>query len=138
MFPREVRVLVIDDLKLVRKIINDTLGELGFKSIEEATDGAEAMERLENAANENRPFGLIFCDWNMPVMSGYDFLVKLRSIEALKSVPVIMVTAESEQANVLKAIKAGANDYLVKPISKTALLKKIEKLDNPSSKPDAA
>lgn len=138
MFSRQSRILIVDDLRLVRKIITDTLTELGFTKVEEAVDGADAFKKLEAAVAEGNPYALVFSDWNMPVMSGFDFLVKCRAHEAFKSVPIIMVTAESEQANVLKALKAGATDYVVKPLSKVSLAKKLERLDQWDDKTNAA
>jgi two-component system chemotaxis response regulator CheY len=127
--PRESRILIVDDLKLVRKIIMDTLVDLGFPNVDEASDGADAFRKLEEALANGKPFSLVFCDWNMPLMTGFDFLLKCRANVKFQDLPVIMVTAESEQGNVLKAIKAGANDYLVKPLSKASLQKKLERLD---------
>ena len=138
MLSRQSRVLIVDDLRLVRKIITDTLTELGFSNIEEAVDGAEAFKKLEAALAEGKPYSLVFSDWNMPVMSGFDFLVKCRAHKSFSQIPIIMVTAESEQANVLKALKAGATDYVVKPLSKISLAKKLERLDQIDTKSKVA
>lgn len=138
MLSRDARILIVDDLRLVRKLIRDTLTELGFTQVEDATDGTEAFHKLQAAKEAGTPFQLVFCDWNMPVMSGFDFLVKCRADEIYKKLPIIMVTAESDQANVLKALKAGATDYIVKPLSKASLLKKLESIDQWSAKAQVA
>lgn len=129
MLSADSKILVVDDFQLIRKMINDALTELGYKKIEHAADGKEALDKVETAQKSGEPFQLVFCDWNMPNMTGYEFLLKCRQSAELKDLPIVMVTAESEQVNVVKAIKAGATDYLVKPLSKGTLHKKLEKLN---------
>lgn len=130
MLSAESKILIVDDFQLIRKMIQDALTELGYKKIEQATDGQEALNKVDAAHKAGEPYQLVFCDWNMPNMTGYEFLLKCRQSDDHKGLPIVMVTAESEQVNVVKAIKAGATDYLVKPLSKGTLHKKLEKLND--------
>jgi two-component system chemotaxis response regulator CheY len=134
MLSADSKILIVDDFQLIRKMIQDALTELGYKKIEQATDGQEALNKVEAAHKSGEPYQLVFCDWNMPNMTGYEFLLKCRQSDDFKNLPIVMVTAESEQVNVVKAIKAGATDYLVKPLSKGTLHKKLEKLNDWLSK----
>ena len=97
-----MKVLVVDDYKTMLRIIGNLLKQLGFQNIEEACDGAEALEKMKK---EN--FGLVISDWNMGPMTGYELLCKVRSDDSLKRTPFIMITAESKTENVLAAKKAG-------------------------------
>ncbi len=114
-----MKILVVDDSSTMRRIISNTLKTLGEHTIIEAADGIEAMA----AFKDNPDTGLILSDWNMPNMNGYDFLLKFR--EANREVPVVMVTTEAEKQNVVTAIKAGANNYVVKPFTPEVLKEKV-------------
>ncbi len=113
-----MRILIIDDSKTMRNIQKSTLATLGHTEIEEACDGQDAMSRV-NAFNPD----LILCDWNMPVMDGITFVKAYRSQG--KKVPIIMVTTEAEKTRVVEAIKAGVNNYVVKPFTPESLTQKI-------------
>lgn len=113
-----MRILIIDDSKTMRNIQKSTLATLGHTEIEEACDGQDAMSRV-NAFNPD----LILCDWNMPVMDGITFVKTYRSQG--KKVPIIMVTTEAEKTRVVEAIKAGVNNYVVKPFTPESLTQKI-------------
>ena len=115
-----MKVLVVDDYKTMLRIIGNLLKQLGFQNIEEACDGAEALEKMKK---EN--FGLVISDWNMGPMTGYELLCKVRSDDSLKRTPFIMITAESKTENVLAAKKAGVNNYIVKPFNGLTLKQKI-------------
>lgn len=104
-------VLVVDDSLIMRKIISVALKEYDIEGIIEASNGQEAFA----AASRNNQIELILMDWNMPVLSGFDALRKIRANDI--TIPIIMVTTESEQQRVMEALKAGADDYLVKPFS---------------------
>lgn len=128
MDPKDVRILVVDDFEMVRILIKNALNDLGFVKIDEAENGAIAIEKLKEGFNNFTPYSIIFCDWTMPVMTGLEVLSFCRKDESFKSLPFIMVTAEADQDSVVKAIKAGANEYLVKPISPEILEKKVKKI----------
>ncbi|MGZ3788560.1 MAG: response regulator [Bacteriovorax sp.] len=122
----DLKILIVDDFEMTRVMIKNNLKELGFSIFEEAENGLDAFNKLKLAKDSNVPFDLVFCDWNMPVMSGIDLLKRCRKTPGLILLPFIMVTAEAETENVIMALKAGANDYIIKPISAEVLKKKIE------------
>ena len=103
--------------------------ELGYQNLEEAGDGEEALEKLMEAKKLNEPFELIFSDWNMPEMNGLELFRCCRSDEHFKNIPFVMVTAENEKANVIKAITEGVSNYIVKPLTPETLSEKIEKVN---------
>lgn len=113
-----MRILIIDDSKTMRNIQKSTLGQLGYNDIEEAGDGQDALSKVD-AFNPD----LILLDWNMPIMDGITFAKAYRAKG--RTVPIIMVTTEAEKNRVVEAIKAGVNNYLVKPFTPEALLAKV-------------
>ena len=116
-----MRVLLVDDSVTMRRIQSNQLKNAGVNEIFEAGNGEEGLQKLE----ENMPVDVIFLDWNMPIMDGYACLQKIRSTPAYKDVKIIMCTSESEKERIFKAVKAGANDYIVKPFTPEALKKKL-------------
>ncbi len=116
-------ILVVDDYQTMIRIIRNLLKQLGFEDVDDATDGVEAMSKLRQ-----RKYGLIISDWNMEPMTGFEFLKTVRSDDALKTTPFIMVTAESKTDNVIAAKKAGVNSYIVKPFNAQTLRTKIESI----------
>lgn len=116
-----MRVLIVDDYKTMLRIIRNLLNQIGFKEVDEAADGTQALEKF-NSGN----YGLIISDWNMEPMSGYDFLKAVRTGAHNNKVPFIMVTAESKTENVIKAKQAGVSNYIVKPFNAETLKAKIE------------
>lgn len=114
-------VLVVDDYQTMIRIIRNLLNQLGFKNIEEAKDGRQALEKLQGGK-----FGLVISDWNMEPMTGYELLQQVRATDALKTTPFIMVTAESKTENVIAAKKAGVNNYIVKPFNGETLKGKLK------------
>lgn len=116
-----MKILSVDDSAIIRKIIRSGVEVLDYELVE-ATDGFEALTILEEAPEE---IMLILLDWNMPGMDGLVFLEKIKNTEALKHIPVMMVTTESEKENIIKAIQAGAINYLVKPFTIEELMKKV-------------
>jgi two-component system chemotaxis response regulator CheY len=124
----EARILVVDDFETVRVMLRSALGELGFALVDEAEDGQRALEMMQAAADEGRPYALVFSDLNMPGVSGLELLQFMRADPALAKTPFVMVTAESERHYVVKSLQSGATDYVVKPFSVASLKKKIEKI----------
>jgi two-component system, chemotaxis family, chemotaxis protein CheY len=114
-------VLVVDDYQTMIRIIRNLLNQLGFKNIEEAKDGRQALEKLNGGK-----FGLVISDWNMEPMTGYELLLQVRASDKLKATPFIMVTAESKTENVIAAKKAGVNNYIVKPFNAETLKGKLK------------
>ncbi|CAG4933719.1 MULTISPECIES: response regulator [Acidithrix] len=115
--------LVIDDSSATRMILARILTELGY-SVEKAENGADALHKLSKMAKPE----LILIDWNMPVMNGYEFLVKARSMAQFDDVTMMMVTTETEIEQVLKALEAGANEYVMKPFTKDVIDEKLSLL----------
>lgn len=128
MFPNNTKFLVIDDFATMRKIIKKTLSELGYTQVEEADDGATAWPMIEAAHSRGEPYGFVISDWNMPKMQGIDLLKNCRADARFKNLAFMLVTAESEQKQILEAAKAGVSDYVVKPFNAATLKQKMEKV----------
>ena len=114
-------VLVVDDYGTMVRIIRNLLRQLGFTDIDDAPDGAAALEKMSS-----RRYGLVISDWNMEPMTGYDLLRRVRANPQMETTPFIMVTAESKTENVIAAKKAGVNNYIDKPFNAQTLKAKIE------------
>ena len=126
----DMKILVIDDMATMRKIIKIMLSQIGFTNISEADDGATAWPMIQNAHEEGSPYEFIVSDWNMPKMSGLDLLKNIRETDHFKTLPFLMITAEAEQGNVVIAVKAGVSNFIVKPFSAQVLKEKIDKIFN--------
>lgn len=118
-----MKILIVDDFATMRKILKNILKELGYTDLLEAEDGQAALEILRKEKVD-----LVISDWNMPNMDGLSLLKAIRSDEALKDTPVLMVTAEAQKQNVLEAVKAGVNNYVVKPFTPEVIQEKISKI----------
>lgn len=116
-------VLLVDDLSHMRRLMKGILRNMGFRSLYEAGDGKEALKVLEN-----HDIGLIISDWNMPNMTGIEFLKAVRCMEKYKKTPFFMITAEATRENIIEAMQAGVNNYAVKPIQPHIVEDKIRKL----------
>ncbi len=117
------KILVVDDFATMRKIIRNQLGQLGYKNIDEADDGATALPKIQAGGID-----FVVCDWNMPKMSGLDLLKTIRADANSKGLPFLMVTAEALKENIVAAIQAGVSDYVVKPFTPQVLEEKITKI----------
>ncbi|MEQ8345263.1 MAG: chemotaxis response regulator CheY [Sneathiellaceae bacterium] len=117
---KDMRVLIVDDYKTMLRIISNLLKQIGFSNVDEASDGATALQMLREA-----DYGLVISDWNMEPMTGLQLLKEVRADESLKATPFIMVTAESKTENVVAAKQAGVNNYIVKPFNAETLKKKL-------------
>jgi two-component system chemotaxis response regulator CheY len=124
----DAKILVIDDMSTMRKIVKNMLNKMGYNNIEEAEDGDPAWKMINEASDGGKPYDFIVSDWNMPIMTGLDLLKNIRSSEKFKKLPFLMVTAEAEQANVVIAVKAGVSNFVVKPFSIQTLKEKIDKI----------
>jgi len=122
-FDFKIKVLVVDDFPTMRRIVKNLLKQLGFENIDEADDGVNALAKLKNGG-----FGLVVSDWNMPNMEGIDLLRAVRQEPSVKDIPFLMVTAEAEKEKVIEAIKAGVDNYIVKPFTAEVLKEKLEKI----------
>jgi two-component system chemotaxis response regulator CheY len=119
----KMSILVVDDFSTMRRIITNVLKQLGYENIVEAEDGTKALTILES-----QKVDFVITDWNMPQMSGLDLLKAIRASKDRKSIPVLMVTAEAMQENIIAAAQAGVNNYIVKPFDAKTLADKINKI----------
>jgi two-component system chemotaxis response regulator CheY len=115
-----VQALVVDDSKTIRLILRKYLGKIGFDVVE-ATDGVEGIARLQEMSQA----ALVLVDWNMPNMSGVDFVRAVRAIRQYDSLPVVMVTTNTERDQVAMALQAGANEYIMKPFTQDVIREKL-------------
>jgi len=113
-----MKVLVVDDSAIMRRIISNSLKTAGFTNIIEANNGAEGMENLAGV-------DLILTDWNMPVMDGLTFVKEVRKSGQHGKTPIVMITTEGAKTEVMEALKNGVNNYIVKPFTPETLLEKI-------------
>jgi two-component system chemotaxis response regulator CheY len=117
------RFLVVDDFSTMRRIVRNLLKELGYTNVDEAEDGAMALNKLRS-----EQYDFVVSDWNMPVMDGLTMLQEIRKDPALSKLPVLMVTAEAKKENIVAAAQAGANGYVVKPFTAATLDEKLAKI----------
>ena len=115
-----MRILIVDDFKTMLKIVESLLRQLGFKNIDEASDGGAALEKIKD-----NNYDLILSDWNMEPMTGFDLLKAIRANPKTKDIPVILITAESKTDNIIAAKKEGVNNYIVKPFNANTLKEKL-------------
>ncbi|MFQ5451026.1 MAG: response regulator [Nitrospinaceae bacterium] len=115
------KVLVVDDSSVMRQIIKKTLKELGFADIQDAEDGAQGLKKLGELSVD-----LVVSDWNMPKMTGIEFLKAVRADDKLKSTAFLMVTSEADKEKIMEAVQAGVNQYIVKPFNANQLEEKIQ------------
>lgn len=115
-----MRILIVDDFKTMLKIVDGMLKQLGFKHIDEATDGSMALEMIKK-----NKYDLILSDWNMEPMTGLDLLKNVRANPETKSIPFVLITAESKTENIIAAKQAGVNNYIVKPFNALTLKEKL-------------
>jgi two-component system chemotaxis response regulator CheY len=119
----EPRFLIVDDFSTMRRIVRNLLREIGFANAEEAEDGAVALNMLKASK-----FDFVVSDINMPNMSGFELLKSIRADDALKTTPVLIVTAEAKKEDIVLAAQTGANGYIVKPFTKATLEEKVQKI----------
>ena len=119
----DLRFLIVDDFSTMRRIVRNLLKESGYADAEEAEDGVVALNKLRNGR-----FDFVVSDINMPNMNGFELLREIRSDEALKKLPVLLVTAEAKKEDIVLAAQLGANGYIVKPFTKATLEDKLVKI----------
>jgi two-component system chemotaxis response regulator CheY len=118
-----MKILVVDDMSTMRRIVKNIMKQLGFANVEEAENGQDALDKLRVES-----FGFVISDWNMPVMTGIELLRAIRADDKLKAIPVLMVTAEAQKENLVEAIQAGVSNYIVKPFTAEILQEKMNKI----------
>jgi len=117
-----LKLLVVDDSSTMRRIIKNTLARLGHKDVLEGANGVEGWEQM----NAHPDIDMLITDWNMPEMNGLELVKKVRADERFKDTPIVMVTTEGGKAEVITALKAGVNNYIVKPFTPAVLKEKLD------------
>jgi len=120
---RDLKFLVVDDFSTMRRIVRNLLKELGFANVDEAEDGAVALQKLRGGG-----FDFVISDWNMPNMTGVELLRAVRADPALKRLPLLIITAEAKKENIIEAAQSGASGYIVKPFTAATLDEKLTKI----------
>ena len=121
--PTKLRFLVVDDFSTMRRIVRNLLKELSITNVEEAEDGAVALQKLKSAQ-----FDFVVSDWNMPNMDGLTLLQSVRADPNLRTLPFLMITPEAKKENIVAAAQAGASGYIVKPFTAGTLGEKLNKI----------
>ena len=118
-----MKILIVDDFSTMRRIVRNLLKEIGYNNADEAEDGQVALTKLKAES-----FDFVVSDLNMPNMNGFELLHAVRADPALKSLPVLLVTAEAKKEDIITAAQAGASGYIVKPFTKATLEEKLNKI----------
>lgn len=126
MFPPDTRILIADDMPTIRDLVKNQLKALGFKHIVEAIDGEQAMQLLISNFSAGTPIQLVISDWNMPKMTGLEFLKQVRASPNWANLPFVLLTSESERDQVTEAILAGVSQYVVKPFAAKIFEEKLK------------
>ena len=121
----DMKILIVDDFAATRKIMINTFAQLGFNNTYEEDDGFSALVRLKSAL-----FDLVVIDWKMSKMSGMELLKQIRADPNLKHIPVLMVSEDGLQENIVAATKAGLNAYIIRPFEVKTFAEKLEKIFN--------
>lgn len=129
MFSTSIKILIVDDMATMRKLVKKSLTAMGFSVFEEAEDGQKGWAKL----NEHPDVGLVISDWNMPNCTGLDFLKRVRSDTKFRGVPFVLLTAEGEVSQVKEALAAGVDNYVLKPFTLESLKEKLEQTDKKRS-----
>lgn len=120
MLRNDLKILIVDDLPVMKKLITSMLKKVEITDVDTAQNGQEALELMAK-----KSYDVILSDWNMPVMNGLELLKIIKEDPVLQSTPVILITAQDDRDQVLEAIKAGVNGYLIKPVKASALQEKL-------------
>ena len=115
-----LKILAVDDSPTMRRIIVNTLKRAGYEDVTEASDGKDAIAKMKVES-----FNFVITDWNMPEMDGLTFVSQVRSLDEFKDMPILMVTTRSVKDDIIEAMKAGVNNYIVKPFTPETLGEKI-------------
>lgn len=121
--PNDMKFLIVDDFSTMRRIVRNLLKEAGYAQADEAEDGVVALQKLRGGS-----FDFVVTDINMPNMNGFELLGQIRGDAQLKSLPVLMITAEARKEDIIMAAQGGASGYIVKPFTKATLEEKVTKI----------
>jgi CheY-like chemotaxis protein len=125
---KDAPILLVDDSMAMRQTIKKVLTDLEYTNIHLANNGVEALGKIKDSLASGAPYRMIFLDWNMPAMDGYSLLQLCRGELGLTNAAIIMLTAVSDQKSIVKAMNAGANSYITKPVSPETIATKIEQV----------
>ena len=123
------KFLVVDDHLVMRQMVSILLTRFGLTEIDTAKDGVEALSKIEAAAEASNPYDIVFLDWGLPNMNGFQLLTTLRKEPKYKNMAIIMMSSESSDSHIAKAIVAGATSYITKPFKPDDILKNIDYLE---------
>ena len=118
-----MKIMVVDDMSTMRRIIRNVLKQINFTNIQEAENGQQALDMLRSDT-----FQFVVADWNMPVMTGLELVKAMRADSKLRDIPVLMVTAEAQHEHLIEAVQAGVSGYITKPFTADALQEKMGKI----------
>lgn len=121
-----MKFLIVDDSTTMRRIVANSLKNLGYTNFLEAADGKDALDKL--VANDDINF--VITDWNMPVLSGLELIKSIRADDKLKDLPVLMVTTRGVKDDIMEALAAKVNNYIIKPFTPQVLKEKIDQILN--------
>lgn len=122
-FPTSTPILIVEDFKTMLRIMRNMLKQSGYEDVDDSTDGAAALVRLEA-----RDYGLVISDWNMAPMTGFELLKRVRASERNRNTPFLMVTSESGSSRITAAGAAGVSAYLLKPYNAETLRAKMDEV----------
>ena len=134
MIPSDVKVLVVDDMPTIRELVKNQLKIMNIKNVVEAGDGEQALSLLVAHDSSSEKVRLVICDWNMPKMTGMEFLKQCRASDEWKNLAFVLLTSESERDHVTEAILAGVSQYIVKPFTGKAFEEKVNQAWNKHNK----
>ncbi len=126
MFAPETKILIADDMPTIRELLKGQLKQMGFKNVLEAADGETAYNLLKSSGAIGSPVQLVISDWNMPKMTGLEFLKHVRSSDEWANLPFVLLTSETEREQVTEAILAGVSQYVVKPFAAKVFEEKLK------------
>lgn len=121
MAEKDKNILVIEDDSSTKMILKGTLRKYGYLQVDECSDGGEAFNKIQE-----KKYDLIFCDWQIPTMTGIQLLKKIKQGDKTKEIPFVMITGESEKDSIVSAMKAGVNGYIVKPFAPISIKQKLD------------
>lgn len=125
MIPPDIKILIADDMPTIRDLVKNQLKAMGFRNIVEAADGEQALNLLIQHESQDPKVRMVISDWNMPKMTGLEFLKQVRATDQWKSLPFILLTSEAERDQVTEAILAGVSQYIVKPFAGKSFEEKV-------------
>ncbi|MBF0361534.1 MAG: response regulator [Oligoflexia bacterium] len=126
--PNNMRFLIVDDMLTIRTLTKEMLHNIGYVNILDAENGISALDIMDSSYKAGKPIEFVISDWNMPQMDGLTFLKTLRASSTYKTIPFLMVTSESEKECVVAAVKAGIDNFILKPFTAPILREKIDRI----------